>query len=109
MAKAWNQPVTEGVAQAKDYAEKLAIRFCYSANGRRGSTIPALHYRRKCRLRPFGIFDNPKQDRPEAPCPDLFTLAETPSAIIIYYRRPAGWPLRSDCREKHFPANAEWL
>jgi type I restriction enzyme, R subunit len=32
-AKAWDRPVTEGVAQAKDYAEQLAIRCCYSANG----------------------------------------------------------------------------
>lgn len=32
-AKAWDQPLTAGVAQAKDYAGKLAIRFAYSANG----------------------------------------------------------------------------
>jgi type I restriction enzyme, R subunit len=32
-AKAWDLPLTEGVAQAKDYAGKLAIRFTYSANG----------------------------------------------------------------------------
>ena len=32
-AKAWNAPLTEGAAQAKDYAGKLAIRFTYSANG----------------------------------------------------------------------------
>jgi type I restriction enzyme R subunit len=32
-AKAWQEPLTQGVAQAKDYAEKLAIRFTYSANG----------------------------------------------------------------------------
>ena len=38
-AKAWDQSVTEGVAQAKDYAEKLAIRFCYSANGQ-GTRYP---------------------------------------------------------------------
>jgi hypothetical protein len=25
-AKAWDKPLTEGVAQAKNYAEKLAIR-----------------------------------------------------------------------------------
>ena len=29
-AKAWNEAHTEGVAQAKNYAEKLAIRFTYS-------------------------------------------------------------------------------
>jgi len=28
-------------------------------------------------------------------------------AIINVYRRPAGWPLRSDCRRRLFPANAE--
>ena len=33
-AKAWDQALTEGVAQAKDYAGKLALRFAYSANGR---------------------------------------------------------------------------
>ncbi|MFZ1973305.1 MAG: DEAD/DEAH box helicase family protein [Candidatus Acidiferrales bacterium] len=33
-AKAWDESLTEGVAQAKNYADKLAIRFTYSANGR---------------------------------------------------------------------------
>jgi type I restriction enzyme, R subunit len=33
-AKAWEESLTEGVAQAKNYADKLAIRFTYSANGR---------------------------------------------------------------------------
>jgi type I restriction enzyme R subunit len=33
-AKAWDQELTEGVGQAKNYAEKLAIRFTYSTNGR---------------------------------------------------------------------------
>ncbi len=32
-AKAWDQELTEGVAQAKNYAAKLAIRFAYSSNG----------------------------------------------------------------------------
>ncbi len=32
-AKAWNKPFTEGVGQAKDYAEKMAIRFTYATNG----------------------------------------------------------------------------
>ena len=32
-AKAWDQPLTGGVAQAKDYAGKLAIRFTYASNG----------------------------------------------------------------------------
>ena len=32
-AKAWDKPLTEGVGQAKDYADKLAIRFTYSTNG----------------------------------------------------------------------------
>ena len=33
-AKAYDEELTEGVAQAKNYAEKLAIRFTYSTNGR---------------------------------------------------------------------------
>jgi type I restriction enzyme, R subunit len=33
-AKAWNEALTEGVAQAKNYAGKLAARFAYSTNGR---------------------------------------------------------------------------
>ncbi len=33
-AKARDEELTEGVAQAKDYAGKLAIRFAYSTNGR---------------------------------------------------------------------------
>ena len=32
-AKPWDEALTEGVAQAKDYAEKLAIRYTYSTNG----------------------------------------------------------------------------
>ena len=32
-AKAWDEELTEGVVQAKAYAEKLAIRFTYSTNG----------------------------------------------------------------------------
>ncbi len=34
-AKAWDESLTEGVAQAKNYAGKLAIRFTYSTNGQR--------------------------------------------------------------------------
>jgi type I restriction enzyme R subunit len=33
-AKAWDESLTEGVAQAKNYAEKLSIRYTYSTNGR---------------------------------------------------------------------------
>jgi len=33
-AKAWDCPLTEGVAQAKNYAGKLAVRFTYATNGR---------------------------------------------------------------------------
>src|ERR1700694_274296 len=32
-AKAWDEALTEGVAQAKTYAGKLAIRFTYASNG----------------------------------------------------------------------------
>ncbi|MBI5868982.1 MAG: DEAD/DEAH box helicase family protein [candidate division Zixibacteria bacterium] len=32
-AKAWDQELTEGVGQAKNYALKLSVRFCYSTNG----------------------------------------------------------------------------
>src|SRR6185369_10957457 len=32
-AKAWDEPLTQGVAQAKNYADKLAIRFAYATNG----------------------------------------------------------------------------
>jgi type I restriction enzyme R subunit len=32
-AKAWDKPLTEGVAQAKDYAAKMAVRFAYATNG----------------------------------------------------------------------------
>ncbi len=33
-AKPWNDEVSEGVAQAKSYAGKLAVRYTYSTNGR---------------------------------------------------------------------------
>ena len=32
-AKAWDKALTEGVGQAKDYAEKMHIRFAYATNG----------------------------------------------------------------------------
>jgi type I restriction enzyme R subunit len=32
-AKAWDKALTEGVAQAKDYAAKMAVRFAYASNG----------------------------------------------------------------------------
>ena len=32
-AKAWNKPYTEGVGQAKGYAERLRVRFAYATNG----------------------------------------------------------------------------
>src|SRR3954447_1006635 len=32
-AKAWDEVLTEGVAQAKNYAGKLAVRFTYATNG----------------------------------------------------------------------------
>src|SRR6202051_3912820 len=32
-AKAWDEELTEGVAQAKNYAGKLAVRYAYSTNG----------------------------------------------------------------------------
>ena len=32
-AKAWDEPLTEGVGQAKDYADKMQIRFTYATNG----------------------------------------------------------------------------
>jgi len=32
-AKAWDEPLTEGVAQAKNYAGKLDLRYAYSTNG----------------------------------------------------------------------------
>ena len=39
-AKAWDKAVTEGVAQAKAYAEKMQIRFTFSTNGHpRGAGI----------------------------------------------------------------------
>jgi type I restriction enzyme R subunit len=34
-AKAWHKPYTEGVAQAKRYAAKLAVRHTYATNGQR--------------------------------------------------------------------------
>jgi type I restriction enzyme R subunit len=32
-AKAWDEALTEGVAQAKNYAGKMAVRFAYATNG----------------------------------------------------------------------------
>jgi type I restriction enzyme, R subunit len=32
-AKAWDEALTEGVGQAKNYADKLAVRFAYASNG----------------------------------------------------------------------------
>jgi type I restriction enzyme R subunit len=38
-AKAWDEALTEGVAQAKNYAGKLAVRWAYSSNGQGIYTI----------------------------------------------------------------------
>lgn len=32
-AKAWDKPLTEGLGQVKDYAQKLSIRYTYATNG----------------------------------------------------------------------------
>lgn len=32
-AKAWDKALTEGVGQAKDYAQKLSLRYTYATNG----------------------------------------------------------------------------
>jgi type I restriction enzyme R subunit len=32
-AKAWDEELTEGIGQAKDYAAKMAVRFAYATNG----------------------------------------------------------------------------
>ena len=32
-AKAWDYPVSEGLGQAKNYADKIAVRFAYATNG----------------------------------------------------------------------------
>src|SRR5450759_2959797 len=32
-AKSWDLPYTEGVTQAKEYADKLSVRFAYATNG----------------------------------------------------------------------------
>ena len=32
-AKAWDEELTEGLGQAKNYAEKMAIRYTYCTNG----------------------------------------------------------------------------
>lgn len=42
-AKAWDEPLTKGLAQAKDYATKLSIRSAFSTNGQgKGQTL-SLH------------------------------------------------------------------
>src|ERR1035441_10689571 len=33
-AKAWDEELTEGMGQAKNYADKLAVRFAYATNGK---------------------------------------------------------------------------
>jgi type I restriction enzyme, R subunit len=51
-AKAWDKPLTEGVAQAKSYAGKMAVRFTYATNGqgiyaidmREGAESEIAHY-----------------------------------------------------------------
>ena len=39
-AKAWDVALTEGVAQAKNYAGKLSIRFTFATNGAGGARRP---------------------------------------------------------------------
>jgi hypothetical protein len=46
-AKAWDEAVTEGVAQAKNYAQKVAIRYTYATNGSKSSYNSGLRIRRR--------------------------------------------------------------
>jgi len=106
-AKAWDEPLTQGVAQAKHYAEKLEIRFTYATNGqrRRGRTrpgqadaatspeIPQLHSRRRgrprqargdrqsvCRVPEVSLRDRGVSDRSHRGiCGWLFTAGTTQS------------------------------
>ena len=49
-AKAWDAELTEGVGQAKNYAEKMAVRFTYSTNilFKRKSFLEVYFYIRIC-------------------------------------------------------------
>ena len=49
-AKAWDEALTEGVAQAKNYAGKLAIRFTYATNGQGIYGIDMREGHRRARL-----------------------------------------------------------
>ena len=57
-AKAFDEELTEGVAQAKNYADKMAIRFAYSSNGRASTKstctpIPIYPIRLICPISPL--------------------------------------------------------
>ncbi|MFO1064943.1 MAG: DEAD/DEAH box helicase family protein [Pirellulales bacterium] len=51
-AKAWDEAVSEGVGQAKNYADKLKVRFAYSTNGQ-------------------GIYSIDMQNGQEGECPEF--------------------------------------
>jgi type I restriction enzyme, R subunit len=52
-AKAWDESLTEGVAQAKNYADKLEIRYTYSTNARE---LTVLICRRATKASQSGFF-----------------------------------------------------
>lgn len=61
-AKAWDEALTEGVAQAKNYAGKLAVRFAYATNGQGIYEIDMAP--------PVGATQPPEWEIPQFPTPE---------------------------------------
>jgi len=67
-AKAWDEELTEGVGQAKNYAGKLAIRFAYSTNGQGIYQVDMSHSSHP-----------PESEQPRYPTPDELWAMTFPS------------------------------
>jgi len=94
-AKAWDQLPTQGVAQAKNYAAKLAIRYAYSTNGQS--------------IYGIGVQEGPEAEAPCYPTPEELwnrtSPSPTPGAIAsppcllktkAVISSPTPWPPRAN-------------
>lgn len=87
-AKAWDESLTEGVAQAKNYADKMQIRFAYSTNGREIYGIDWLRARKASSIY-IPLRRNSGTARSRKPMPGEIALPPYPSRIKAATFNPA--------------------
>jgi hypothetical protein len=94
-AKAWGLPLTEGAAQAKNYAEKLSLRHAYCTNGQ-GIYAMDMQTGEEKEIQAYPLYHTPSH--PDAsPRSDRFRCGGRESkflaAGLLPLRRLGQWPL----------------